>query len=181
MKKMICLLATLFTCMLLVGSCGNDPGPDPGISVKQVDMTVSVPIHPSSLEYFDYVFQYSDNTGNMTTEIIQTDESSPCYIRTFSYTRIPVSCMATVEMVPKEGCTSVGAFLFYIPKPYIYPNVYESAAPIGSGTPDQDMDGTGLIPIDPMTVEEFQALYGTSFTTVCSVKSGTDGYDINVN
>ena len=58
LKSFIILaIGTLFA--LLLTSC-TAPTPQSA----SVDMTVVVPIHSSSLEYFDYVITYRDNLGN---------------------------------------------------------------------------------------------------------------------
>ena len=56
--------------LFLLPGCDKENEQDPeipptngDIPVKQVDMKVVIPIHPSSLEYFDYMVSYTDNSG----------------------------------------------------------------------------------------------------------------------
>ncbi len=172
-------------------------------SIKQVDMTVVVPIHPSSLKYFDYVVRYFDNQGAVHDDTIQgtlggivvddwnyvdieitlaatkaASNNNNCYIRTFSYANLPVSCNVSVEMIPKKDCTSVESFFFYIPKPYIYPNVYYSETSVPNESPDHVMEGVESIKIDSMTISSFQSTYGTTFSSCCMVRDCLDGYEI---
>lgn len=165
--------------MLMLGSCGIDPeaaNPD----IRQVDMTVIIPIHPSSLEYFDYAVRYSDNMGQDYDDVVSQAGNGDYYQRTFSYRSLPVMCSVTVEMVPKEGCTSVGPCAIYPPKPYIYPNVFTSHSSTGRGTPDRDMEGVEPIMIDEMPFETFKSTYGTTFSTHGMVKDSPTGYDTTV-
>ena len=37
----------------------------------QVDIKVVIPVHPSSLNYFDYVISYTDNMGEENRDTIQ--------------------------------------------------------------------------------------------------------------
>lgn len=177
MKNKIILFVASIACMLLMMSCSVSPVVEPGVKVKQIDMTVSVPIHRSSLEYFDYVLTYQDNNGEKYTDVVtEGEEDVVTYVRTFSYRELPVMCTMTVEMVPKEGCTSVDAFFFYIPKPYIYPNVYESNASAPDGT--DGMDELAPIHVQPMSISEFQDTYGSLFMSACGVYPTDEGYKI---
>lgn len=67
--------AMTFVALLLQG-CDKETEPTSGLglgdvenntTVKQIDMTVMVPIHPSSLKYFDYCITYTDNTETEST------------------------------------------------------------------------------------------------------------------
>lgn len=110
-------------------------------SVKQVEMTVVVPIHPSSLEYFDYVVCYSDNRGTLARDTIHyvrfSDDDQTngnldncCYTRTLSYNDLPVTSTITVEMIPVKERSSMVSFNFYTPKPCIFPNVHYSTTSV---------------------------------------------------
>ena len=144
-------------------------------------MTVVVPIHPSSLEYFDYILNYYDSDGKEYADTVRSagDGASPenCYVRTFSYDHIPVTCTMNVRMLPKEGCTSMGAFLFYIPKPYIYPFVTGSSAKFDSGSIRHDIENMEALRINPMPLEEFESTYGLNFSSHCGVCDSPTGYE----
>lgn len=66
----------------------------------------------SSLEYFDFVFKYSDNLGKEEEHTIRDDSSlsNGCYVKTYSYRGIPVACRASVELVPKVPGTDGTTF-----------------------------------------------------------------------
>lgn len=92
-------------CLLTIASCSKG-GQDSALlssSIRQIDITEVVPIHSSSLEYFDFVFKYSDNLGKEEEHTIRDDSSlsNGCYVKTYSYRGIPVACRASVKLVPK--------------------------------------------------------------------------------
>lgn len=185
MKKKICLFAAIFTCMLFSGGCSDYLEWLAGSGATQVDMTVVIPIHPSSLEYFDYILNYYDNEGKQYTDTVRNagDGTSPenCYVRTFSYDHILVTCTMNVRMVPKEIYTSMGEFLFYIPKPSIIPVLHGSAAKFEKGSIHHDIEKMEAIQINPMSIEEFESTYGLTFSSHCGLYDGPDGYDILFN
>lgn len=173
-------------CILLTWNCSVSPDIDQQPVTQQVDLTILVPIHSSSLEYFDYIICYMDNMGNKQTDTVQNarpalaGNSDDFYVRTFSYNDIQISCCTIVEMVPKEGCTTVGPFIFYIPKPYIYANIYTSEIPVPSNPSYDEIYGAGSIMIDQMSVSKFQSTYGTTFQSQCRVYEGSDGIEVKV-
>lgn len=154
LKSFIILaIGTLFA--LLLTSC-TAPTPQsctaPTPQSLSVDMTVVVPIHPTSLEYFDYVITYRDNLGNEIKDTVDrffggivvddfrranmkqhgkkdvsvakgSYNERGCYTMTVPYASFPVSCTAMVEMVPTEHSSSSLSFFFYVPKPYIFPDI----------------------------------------------------------
>ena len=143
MKNKILFLMAGVICTFLFGSCeeeNNEENLNGFSTAQQVDMTVLVPIHPSSLEYFDYVIHYYDNRGVECRDTIQNPSggievvdwiaangiSNNCYVRTFSYDDLFVTCSVNVEMIPKKGLTTMDPFYFYIPKPYITPSVHDT-------------------------------------------------------
>ena len=115
-------------CTFLLGSCEEDENLGLESPAKQVDMTVLVPIHPSSLEFFDYVIHYYDNRGVECRDTIQNPSggievvdwiaangiSNNCYVRTFSYDDLFVTCSVNVEMIPKKGLTTMDPFYFFL-------------------------------------------------------------------
>ncbi len=153
MKKKICLFAAIFTCMLFSGGCSDYLEWLAGSGATQVDMTVVVPIHPSSLEYFDYILNYYDNEGKQYTDTVRNagDGTSPenCYVRTFSYDIIPV--------------------------------LHGSAAKFEKGSIHHDIEKMEAIQINPMSIEEFESTYGLTFSSHCGLYDGPDGYDILFN
>lgn len=101
--------------MFLLQGCDKDPEPcieiggvengavENGTTAKQVDIVEIVPIHSTSLKYFDYVIQYYDNTGKERRDTVRegTSLSEDCFMRTFSYDSYFVSCSATVVLIPR--------------------------------------------------------------------------------
>ena len=193
MKNKILLLMTGIICTFLFGSCEEDEEDLNGISnAEQVDMTVIVPIHPSSLEYFDYVIHYYDNRGVECRDTIQNPSggievvdwiavngiSNNCYVRTFSYDDLFVTCSVNVEMIPKKGLTTMDPFYFYIPKPYISPSVHDPKTSVIGETASHIMEGVECIHIDAMDIESFQSTYGRTFSSHCGLTDSYVGYEI---
>lgn len=172
MKKY--LRAIALSGLLLMASC-TDNWNDPN-SVKGIDITESIPIHGSTLKYFEYVVTYQDNNDFKDVDIIR-DAASPardCFVKTYRYNEYPVSCMATVELVPKVPETDVVSFTFIIPKPYLYVNIHSSSN-------DVTYDGDAQLPenyeefhIQSMEIGEFLSTYGNTFISCCSVRDNLD-------
>lgn len=180
-------------CTFLFGSCEEDEEYLNGNSTaQQVDMTVLVPIHPSSLEYFDYVIHYYDNRGVEYRDTIQNPSggievvdwiaangiSNNCYVRTFSYDDLFVTCSVNVEMIPKKGLTIMDPFYFYIPKPYITPSVHDPKTSVIGETASHIMEGVECIHIDAMDIESFQSTYGRTFSSHCGLTDSYVDYEI---
>ena len=181
MKKYIGAFAMLGLMMLAACSKdGKEPAPSFS-SVRQIDITEVVPIHESSLEYFDYVLTYQDNDGQTKVDTIRGGSSLNygCYIQTYSYTKCPVSCMATVEMVPIVPETEVVSFTFIVPKPYLTSNIYYSSSGAADGRGSALPEGYKEIKIDSMEIGKFLSTYGTTFISTCRVL-GEDGEGIQI-
>ena len=193
MKNKILFLMAGIICTFLFGSCEEDEEYLNGNSTaQQVDMTVVVPIHPSSLEYFDYVIHYYDNRGVECRDTIQNPSggievvdwiaangiSNNCYVRTFSYDDLFVTCSVNVEMIPKKGLTTMDPFYFYIPKPYITPSVHDPKTSVIGETASHIMEGVECIHIDAMDIESFQSTYGRTFSSHCGLTDSYVGYEI---
>lgn len=214
MKNKILFLMAGVICTFLFGSCEEDEEYLNGNSTaEQVDMTVVVPIHPSSLEYFDYVIHYYDNRGveyrdtvqqsgggisvddGQGTEYRDTIQNpsggievvdwiaansigNNCYVRTFSYDDLFVTCSVNVEMIPKKGLTTMDPFYFYIPKPYITPSVHDPKTSVIGETASHIMEGVECIHIDAMDIESFQSTYGRTFSSHCGLTDSYVGYEI---
>lgn len=166
-------------CLLTIASCskgGRDQALQ-GSSIRQIDVTEVVPVHNSSLDYFDFVFKYMDNLGR-EEEVTVRDGSSlsnGCYVKTYSYKGCPVACTAIVELVPKVPRTDVVSFTFIKPKPYMLPRVIFSS---NGGTPGIDgtrPEGYEDILIESMSVDEFLSTYGTTFFTNTMIVDSGDG------
>ena len=177
-------------CTFLLGNCEEDEDLGSESPAKQVDMTVLVPIHPSSLEFFDYVIHYYDNRGEECRDTIQSSYgtdvadndnaiSNNCYVKTYSYDYLFVTCTVNVEMIPKKGGSTVGPFYFYIPKPYIIPNVHDPKTSVIGETASHIMGGVECIHIDEMDLESFQSTYGRTFSSHCGLHDDSNvGYEI---
>lgn len=161
-------------------------------SKNQFEMTVVVPIHPSSLEYFDYVVRYSDNRGTLESDTVRSNSiffaneshatrggtnNDDCYIRTFAYDDLSLVSTVVVEMIPKEDLSTMVSFNFYTPKPYLFPNVYYSTTTVKRETPYRVTDGLVQTRIDNMSIDSFQKVYGTAFISRCGVYHYSDGYE----
>ena len=205
MKNKFLLMMTGVICLLMLGSCEED---SQNLVGKHVDMTLVVPVHPTSLKYFDFCVKYNDNQGGVHSDTIQesnggitvddwdyvdieitlaparrvASKNTDCFVKTYSYDTVPVTCTAVVEMIPKKDVTTVRDFYFYIPKPYIFPSVYnfKEQQAIGEGM-EQTMGNMESIKIDSMSVSSFQSLYGTTFMSRCGVYEAGDGYESYFN
>lgn len=178
--KVYLLMATALCCLLLAG-CDDDDAPNGGEnSVKQIDMTVVVPIHPSSLAYFDYAIQYQDNQGAKYNDTVREARApkavsaSDCYIKTYGYDKAPVVCTVTVKMLPKSDDGIVGPCYFYTPKPLIFSHILYSSPSDVDETQEANMEDIDRIWIDAMPLSLFQSTYGQIFTSHCTVKNGID-------
>lgn len=193
-KSFLIIVGVLST--LLLCSCESNPAVDSSPSVKQIDITVMVPVESTSLEYFDYVVRYSDNNSLIQIDTIRKEnggivvedwqdggsyeitlaecrtglDNHNCYVKTYSYTSLPVSTNVTVELTPKYSKDSVVSFSFITPKPYIYPNVYFSEPSIPKGSINRTLHGINVLRIDSMTICKFLSIYGETFTSCCQVK-----------
>ena len=170
-----------------------------GTTVKQVDMVVVVPVHPSSLEYFDYCIIYSDNTGVENRDtivgnvggIIVDDWNVPDYAnntapskaspdndiywtKTFSYKSLPVVCRCETRLVPKVPKNTEVSFSYIIPKPYIFSRVIFNSHSYDSNV-RPEIEGLEVVKIENMEVGTFMSAYGTYFVSACSVKEEYDG------
>lgn len=166
-------------CLLTIASCskGGQESALQSPSIRQVEITEVVPIHSSSLEYFDFAFKYSDNLGMEEEYTIRDDSSlsNGCFVKTYSYRWLPVAGRAIVELVPKVPRTDVVSFTFIKPKPYAIPRVIFSSS---GGTPDIDGTRPGgyeEIPVESMSVDEFLSTYGTMFFANTMIVDSADG------
>lgn len=208
MKNKFFLMMTGVICLLMLVSCDADSDESQNFSGKYVNMTLVIPIHPTSLKYFDFCVKYNDNQGAERQDTIQgsyggitvddwdyvdieitlaparrvASKNTDCFVKTYSYDTVPVTCTAVVEMIPKKDVTTVRDFYFYIPKPYIFPSVYnfKEQQTIGEGM-EQTMGNMESIKIDSMSVSSFQSLYGTTFMSRCGVYGAGDGYEFFFN
>lgn len=182
----------------------EEPGPTLNQVAKQLDMIVVVPIHPSSLQYFDYVIRYYDNRGVEHNDTIQESSGGIVvgdwnyvdieitlddlgaslkseenfYVRTYSYDNLFVSCSVTVEMIPKVDFSTEDLFYFYIPKPYISPNIDNPKSSIVGETVEHILKDVECIKIESMTIDSFQSEYGRTFSSHCGVYNSYVGYEI---
>ena len=171
---------------------GCDKGIEQGIEfggvensakVKQVDMTVAVPIHPSSFEYFDYSISYTDNDGKeylYTVSSASSDKDIYFWTMNFAYKLLPVSCRCEVTLVPKVPGDTVVSFSFVNPKPYIYSHVAYNPNSYGP-LEWTGIEGLGVLRIDDMSIDSFLSAYGSTFISVCQVKESYDSIDCTFN
>ena len=168
-------------------------------SVKQVDMAVIVPVHPSSLKYFDYCISYTDNTGIEYRDTIvgnnggiyvddwnvpeYTNNTAPSKAspdndiyckKNFSYKSLPVVCRCEIRLVPKVPRDSAVSFSYIIPKPYIFSRVIFNAHSYDSNV-RPEIEGLEVMKIENMKIGTFMSAYGSDFVTTCSVKEEYDG------
>ena len=173
MKRFLRVLALFGLLMLAACRGGLEPN-----AVKMIDITEIVPIHVSTLDYFDYVITYQDNTGQEDVDVIRYSpmmSSTFMFHKTFSYKDPYVTCSATVELVPKVPESEVATFTFISPKPYLSARVIKSL----DGVPDDSdaalPDGYGEVRIDSMEIGEFLQTYGQTFSSQCRVTEDSDG------
>ena len=146
-------------------------------SVKGIDITEAIPVHESSLEYFEFVATYCDNSG--LKEVVNINDvplnSIDCYVKTYRYNECPVSCMATVELVPKVPESEVVSFTFIIPKPLLYENVHSSSNVESEGVDTVLPESYERIKIESMEIGEFMSKYGTMFSSACTIYEDGEG------
>ncbi len=167
--------------LLLLQGCGKEVGPvygSAGSTVKQVDITVLVPVHPSSLEYFDYCIFYSDNTGKEYRDTVRNGLSGEDVIywrMTFAYKTLPVVCRCETVLVPKVPSDSVVSFSYVIPKPYIFSHVSFNSHSTSNPGDGQDIVGSEVLKIDDISIGSFMSAYGSFFVSTCRVRDTDDG------
>lgn len=197
--------------LFLLPGCDKENEQDPeipptngDIPVKQVDMKVVIPIHPSSLEYFDYMVCYTDNSGEeycdtiaerkggLTVEdwIAQEYEaprdksraSQDCdiyYEKKFTYKELPVACKCEVTMVPKVSRDSTVSFSYTIPKPYIFSRVIYASHSYTPQMGNGEIEGVKILKLDSITIGNFLSVYGNWFCSFCSVEGDYDGVSVS--
>lgn len=163
--------------LLLLHACEKDSpsvrgAMPPARAVKQVDMTVFIPLHRSSLDYFDYCLRYTDNVGREYRDTIRNSnvaatslDEVTCHTKTFSYRDLPVACTAMVELMPKVSGDTKATFSFIVPKPYIYPTILWSGSQSFSPTIEGLHINGSVIEIDSISIDEFLSFYGTRFSS----------------
>lgn len=148
--------------------------------MKQVDITIVIPVHSSSLDYFDYCLRYTDNVGREYRDTIRNSnvaatslEEVTCHTKTFSYRDLPVACTAMVELMPKVSGDTKATFSYIVPKPYIYPTITS-----GSQSFSPTVEGLDII-IDSISIDEFLSFYGTRFSSYLRLNvDGSGGIDV---
>lgn len=145
-------------------------------TVKQIDMTVVVPIHPSSLEFFDYSICYTDNTREEYCETVKDSlpNSEIYWVKNFAYKSMPVVCRCEITLIPKVPRDSVVSFSYITPKPYIFSHVIYNSHSY-SPTQGSDTDGFNVLRLDDIRIDSFLSAYGSWFCSTCRVKAGYDG------
>ena len=239
MKNQILLLLACAFLMFPLGSCNSDsdsdeqPTPNNGVQ-NRVDMTVVVPVHPSSLEYFDYVIHYYDNRGKECRDtlrgnygvryydnggedycdtirekygifshdnngLVQVDtirkengtfgredagnlttasNGISCFVKTFSYDDLFVTCTVKVQMLPKNAVSFLEPFFFCSPKPHIFANVNSSDVKTISEAVSNVANSVETVLISGMTFESFEKKYGYTYLSHCSVTDTYTGCEI---
>ena len=198
--------------LFLLPGCDKENEQDPEIPpaiggdmpVKQVDMKVVIPIHPSSLKYFDYMVCYTDNSGEeycdtiaerkggLTVEdwIVQEYEaprdksraSQDCdiyYVKNFAYKELPVACRCEVTMVPKVSRDSIVSFSYTIPKPYIFSRVIFDSHSYTPQMGNSEIEGVEILKLDSITIGNFLSVYGDWFCSFCRVEGDYDGVSVS--
>lgn len=152
-------------------------------AARQVDITEIVPIHSSSLKYFDFAIRYMDNTGREQRDTVREGASlsRDCFMRTFSYTEYAVACNAVVELIPQVPVDEVVSFTFIIPKPFLIPLIQSSSKRGAASTEDFNSKWYEEISIDSIPMDEFLTKYGRIFTSSCQVLEDYDGIQIVSN
>lgn len=171
-----------------------------GATVKQVDIDVVVPIHPSSLEYFDYCIVYSDNNGKENRDTIVADyggiyvedwnlpeytnntvttksslDDYICWRKNFVYKSLPVVCRCEVTLVPKVSRDSVVSFSYIVPKPFIFSHVIFDSDSTYDPIERSDIEGIEVIKFADIRIGSFMSAYGTYFVSTYRVKEEYGG------
>lgn len=163
------------------GNSNNSNGIPNSADVKQVDIKVVIPAHPSSLKYFDYNIIYSDNTGEEYRDTIREGQmldgsrADIYYVKSFAYKSLPLICRCEVELVPKVSRDSVVSFSYTIPKPYIFSRVIFDSHSYTPETGSSDIEGVEVLNLDEIRIGTFLSTYGSWFCSTCSVKKDYDG------
>ena len=164
-------------------SNGNSNGIPNSEEVKQVDIKVVIPVHPSSLKYFDYNIIYSDNTGEEYRDTIREgqiqDGADIYYVKNLVYKKLPLICRCEVTLVPKVSRDSVVSFSYTIPKPSIFSRVIFNSHSYTPETGSNDIEGVEVLNLDEIRIGTFLSTYGSWFCSTCSVKKDYDGVNIN--
>lgn len=177
--------------LLLTQGCNKEDGTEPGfgtfgsgLPVKQIDIDVCVPIHPSSLEYFDYSISLADNSGEEYRDTVRKSDGriSPenvFWVEYFRYKSLPVICRCEVELIPKVTMDSEVSFSYIEPKPFIYSRVIFNAHSSSSYSPTEkpDLEDREVQKIDCMRLGSFLSEYGRIFSSTCTVRQDYDSID----
>lgn len=153
--------------------------------VRNIDMTVVIPIHPSSLEYFYYCICYTDNTGEEYCDTVSNSKASLYnefyWLKTYQYKLMPVVDRCEVTIIPKVSRDSVISFSYIIPKPRIYPNVFYDSGPTFLHNEEYDNESLGIMNFDRVRIGSFMSAYGSYFCSTCRVKEDYDGITYSFN
>lgn len=182
--------------LFVFGSLGSG-GAENNRIVKQLDISVFIPVHPSSLEYFDYCVSYTDNTGEEVLDTIRKSNGGAdvgyatadifsnvrvnstvphdvFWMTSFAYKSLPVVCRCEVWLKPKVSRDSEVSFSFIVPKPRIYSRVIYSSHSSSGSVEDSYNDEPDILEFDNARIGTFLHNYGSVHTTL-SVSEDYDG------
>lgn len=154
MQNMFRNLISVSVCLFTMAFCSTDWLEQllRDSAARQVDITEIVPIHSSSLKYFDFAIRY-----------------------------YAVACNAVVELIPQVPVDEVVSFTFIIPKPFLIPLIQSSSKRGAASTEDFNSKWYEEISIDSIPMDEFLTKYGRIFTSSCQVLEEYDGIQIVSN
>ena len=146
-------------------------------TVKQVDITVIVPTHTSSLKYFDYCICYSDNTGEEYCDTISNalPDKDIYWRKTFAYKSLPVVCRCEVSLVPRVSRDSIVSFSYIIPKPYIISSVIFNSHSTYDPIESPDIERFEVMEFEETRIGSFLSISGSYFCSTFYVKESYDG------
>ncbi len=170
--------------LLLLQGCDKEPESLLGLgaaensaTVRQVDIDVIVPIHSSSLKYFDYCITYTDNEGIEYRDTVRT--ASPendvlLWKKDFVYKSLPILCKCETILIPKVSRDSVVSFSYVIPKPYLFSRIIFNSHSYGPNV-SPEIGGLNVVKVEDIRIDTFMSAYGSYFVSACSIKEEYDG------
>lgn len=177
MKRFSNILSTLFLLVMAACSQGGLESDSNTPRIRQIDLTEVIPVHESSLEYFDYVVTYQDNNGFEDVNTISRSSSpnNGYYVKTYSYKELPVICTATVNLIPKVPGTDVVSFTYIIPKPNMSAHVIYSSSTALDSIDTMLPNEFEEIKIQSMEIDKFLSTYGKTLSTHFTVLADGEG------
>lgn len=183
-KTFVCIIGMMG--MFLLQGCEKELdslleyGAEDDAMVKQVDVKVIVPIHPSSLEFFDYCVFYSDNLGMEYRDTIRNSSPDDYYwMKNYSYKTLPILCACEVYLIPKVPRDSEVSFSYIIPKPCFFSRVLFDYHSISDWNEIPNIEGLEILNFDEIKIGSFLSSYGNTCRSTYMIKNEYDGITVH--